>query len=187
MSDAPLTFVTLVGSLRRGSYNAALARTLPALAPDGVTITHAPSLDDIPLYDADIQEADGFPAKVQAIADAIRAADGVIFVTPEYNYSISGVLKNAIDWLSRMKDQPFADKPYAIQSASMGGGGGARAQVHLRQIMVFLKGIAFNTPEVLVGAAHTKFDDDLQLTDEPTREFVGKQLAAFTEFARRVG
>ena len=108
MSDQPLLqFVTLVGSLRKGSFNAAIARALPSLAPKGVTISALGSVGDIPLYNSDHQDQ-GFPAPVLAMAQQIVAANGVIIVTPEYNYSIPGVLKNAIDWLSRVSPQPFA-------------------------------------------------------------------------------
>src|SRR5690349_9953310 len=106
----PLTFVTLLGSLRKGSYNGIIARALPALAPEGVTIRPLGSAGDLPHYDADVQ-AQGWPAAVTAMADQIRAADGVIIVSPEYNYSMPGVLKNAIDWLSRLPEQPFRQKP----------------------------------------------------------------------------
>src|SRR5271170_707329 len=98
--DAPLHFVVMVGSLRKGSYNAAIARILPALAPDGVTISTLPSVGEFPPYNADVQ-AEGIPPVVTRTADAIRAADGLIIVTPEYNHSIPGALKNAIDWMSR--------------------------------------------------------------------------------------
>jgi chromate reductase len=95
--------------------------------------------------------ATGFPAAVTAMSDAIRAADGVIITTPEYNYSLPGALKNAIDWVSRIKDQPFGGKPVAIQSASPGPLGGGRVQYHLRTMLVFLNSIVFNTPEIFVG------------------------------------
>ena len=124
----PLKLVTLLGSLRKGSYNAAVARALPALAPDGVEVFALPSIRDLPLYDADVQ-AEGFPPAVIALAAQIRAADGVLIVTPEYNYSLPGVLKNAIDWLSRVPEQPLAGKPVAIQTASMGVIGGARCRM----------------------------------------------------------
>jgi chromate reductase, NAD(P)H dehydrogenase (quinone) len=127
-----LKVLVICGSLRKGSYNAALTRALPALAPPEMTLITAPSFAAFPFYNADVQDASGFPAPVTELAEAIRAADGVLFVTPEYNWSIPGVLKNAIDWVSRMKDQPFKDKPVAIQSASQGPLGGARMQYHLR-------------------------------------------------------
>lgn len=185
MSDRPLTFLSITGSLRRGSYNAAIARALPELAPDGIRVVAAPSLRDIPLYDADLQ-AEGFPAAVTALGEAIRAADGVVIVSPEYNYSVPGVLKNAIDWISRLPDQPFAGKPLAIQSASMGVLGGARMQYHLRQIFVFLDARILNKPEIMIGQAQNKIDADGQLTDAGTREFLGKQLAALAALARQM-
>jgi hypothetical protein len=119
-------------SLRKGSFNRALMNALPALAPADMKLTEAPSFRGFPLYDADLQ-AKGFPPDVTALAHAIRAADGIIIITPEYNYSIPGALKNAIDWVSRLPDQPFKEKPVAIQSATGGPLGGARMQYHLRQ------------------------------------------------------
>ena len=106
MSDT-LKVVTLLGSLRKGSFNGMVARTLPGIAPAGMDISALPSIGDIPLYDADMQEEEGFPQRVQDIAQQIREADGVVIVTPEYNYSVPGGLKNAIDWLSRLPDQPL--------------------------------------------------------------------------------
>lgn len=185
-STQPLKFATLVGSLRKGSYNAAIARALPALAPAGVTIEALPSIGTLPLYDADVQ-AQGFPAEVTALANAIHAADGIIIVTPEYNYSVPGVLKNAIDWVSRLKEQPFANKPVLLQSASMGVIGGARAQYHLRQIMVFLNAHVMNTPEVMVGQVQNKIDSGSgELTDAATLEFIGKQLVKFEALVRKL-
>jgi len=119
MSDT-LKVVTLLGSLRKGSFNGMVARTLPKLAPEGMAITALPSIGDIPLYDADVQQEEGFPAAVEALAEQIRQADGVVIVTPEYNYSVPGGLKNAIDWLSRLPEQPLAGKPVLIQTSSMG-------------------------------------------------------------------
>jgi NAD(P)H-dependent FMN reductase len=105
-----LTVLSICGSPRKGSYNAMVARALPALAPEGMTITPAPSFAEFPLYNADIQNSTGFPTAVTTLADAIRAADGVIFTTPEYNFTIPGGLKNALDWVSRLKEQPFVGK-----------------------------------------------------------------------------
>ncbi len=182
----PCSVVSLCGSLRKGSYNAAIARALPELAPEGMRITALQGLGEMPLYNADIQ-AQSFPAPVLAMAEAIRQADGVIFVTPEYNYSMPGVLKNGIDWLSRLPNQPFAGKPVAIQSASMGIFGGARAQYHLRQTLVFVEAIAMTRPEVMVGNAKSKISDSGELTDEATRDFIRGQLTAFAEFIARLG
>ena len=183
-SDAPLRFVTLLGSLRRASLNAAVARALPALAPPGVTIERLSAFGDFPIYDADV-EAQGLPAPVIAMAKAISAADGVIVVTPEYNYSIPGGLKNAIDWLSRVQPNPFKDKPVALQSASVGILGGARAQYHLRMTFVMLEACVFNKPEVFVSQAPQKIDASSgELTDQPTRDLIAKQLAGFAAFVR---
>jgi chromate reductase len=181
-----LNVVSICGSLRKGSFNAMLANSLPALAPEGMTIKASPPIGTMPLYNADIQ-AEGFPASVTGLGDAIRAADGVIFVTPEYNYSISGVLKNAIDWVSRLKDQPFANKPVAIQSASQGPLGGPRAQYHLRQMLVFLDAFAFNKPEIFVGSVQNKVDAAKgEINDQPTRDIIKQQLAGFAKFIERV-
>src|SRR5471032_3567383 len=111
MSTQPLKFVTLLGSLRKDSYNAMVARTLPKLAPSGVTIEALPSIGSLPLYDTDIQQEEGFPADIETIAEQIRQADGLIIVTPEYNYSVPGGLKNAIYWLSRLLNKRIAGKP----------------------------------------------------------------------------
>ncbi|ERM13861.1 hypothetical protein L585_11865 [Pantoea ananatis BRT175] len=187
MSDKPLKIVTLLGSLRRGSYNAMIARALPQLAPEGMTIDALPSIRDIPLYDADLQQEEGFPATVDALAARIREADGVIIVTPEYNYSVPGGLKNAIDWLSRVPNQPLAGKPVAIQTSSMGAIGGARCQYHLRQILVFLDAMVLNKPEFMGGAIQNKVDEQAgKVIEQGTLEHLAKQLAAFSDFIRRV-
>jgi chromate reductase len=185
MTQSPLQCVTLLGSLRHASYNAAIARALPALAPEGLAVTSLGSIGDLPLYNADLQ-AQGMPPAVLAMAEAIAKADGVIIVTPEYNYSIPGGLKNAIDWISRLPSQPLAGKPVAIQSASPGALGGARAQYHLRQTLVFLDAIVLNKPEVMVSHVASKVDaTTLELTDQPTRDFITTQLTAFATFIRR--
>jgi chromate reductase len=177
--------VVLCGSLRKHSFNAAVARSLADLAPENMTFSVVDGLESIPHYDADIQ-AEGFPANVLEIAAAIRDADGVAFVTPEYNYSIPGVLKNAIDWLSRVSPAPFAGKPVVIQTASAGVFGGVRAQYHLRQILVFLDAYPMNKPEVMVGLAQSKVSADGLLTDAATREFIRLQLVAFEVFMGKV-
>jgi chromate reductase len=176
--------ITICGSLRKASFNRMLANALPGLAPAGMTIKASPSIE-MPLYNADVQ-AEGWPPACVALADAIRAADGVIIVTPEYNYSVPGPLKNAIDWVSRVKDQPFANKPVALQSASMGPLGGARMQYHARTMLVFLDAFVFNKPEIFVGAAQTKFDDKTgALKDEATATIIKQQLEGFEKFIER--
>jgi len=187
MVGRQLDVLVICGSLRKGSYNAALARMLPALAPSGLSLRFAQSFADFPLYDADIQTASGFPAQVNAWAEAIRAADALIIVSPEYNWSIPGGLKNAIDWVSRMKDQPFKDKPVALQSAAGGILGGSRAQYHLRQCLTSIDAIVFGRPEVIVTFAPQKFDDKtLELKDATAIDLVKQQLAGFEAFVRRV-
>lgn len=183
---ADLNILVICGSLRKESYNAALARALPELAPPGMNFKSAPAYDAMPMYNSDIQQASGFPPAAEELAAAIRAADGVIIVSPEYNWTIPGALKNAIDWVSRMKEQPFKEKPVAIQSCSMGPLGGSRMQYHMRMSMTYLNAFTFGTPEVIVGAAQTKFDKDMKLTDETTRNFVQQQLAGFAKFIERV-
>lgn len=180
----PLHFVILLGSLRKASVNAAIARALPELAPEGVSIELLGSIGEFPHYDADLQEQ-GFPPEVLAMAEKVRQADGVVIVTPEYNYSVPGVLKNAIDWLSRVSPPPFAGKPVAIQTASPGQIGGARAQYHLRQSLVFLDARVLNKPEIMVSAAYAKVDPEtLLLTDASTRDHLAGQLAALASQIR---
>src|SRR6516225_5667151 len=180
--------IGICGSLRKGSYNRMLLQQLPRLAPAGMSIKEAPSFAAFPLYNADIQNSTGFPSDVTALADAIRSADGVIFCTPEYNFSLPGGLKNAIDWLSRLPNQPFAGKPIAIQSASPGPLGGGRVQYDLRRVMVFLDALTLNKPEIFIGSCASKFDENTgELKDETTRNFIKQQLEAFAKFVARHG
>lgn len=186
MSDS-LKIVTLLGSLRTGSFNAIVARTLPKIAPAGMSVEALPSIKDIPLYDADMQQEEGFPQTVEAIAEQIRSADGVIIVTPEYNYSVPGGLKNAIDWLSRLPEQPLAGKPVLIQTSSMGAIGGARCQYHLRQILVFLDAMVMNKPEFMGGVIQNKVDTQTgEVVDQSTLDHLTGQLTSFGDYIRRV-
>ncbi|NQV98310.1 MAG: NAD(P)H-dependent oxidoreductase [Rhodospirillales bacterium] len=181
-----MKILTICGSLRHRSFNRAICNTLPALGPDGCTLENAPSFAAFPVYNADFQESNGVPAEVTALAEAIRRADGVVIVSPEYNYSVPGGLKNALDWISRVPDQPFIGKPVALQSAAIGMLGGARMQYHLRQILVFLDARVFNKPEVFVNFAKTKVDTEGELlVDESAREAIRSQLAAFADQIRR--
>ena len=156
---ADLNVLTICGSLRKGSYNAIVQRALPSLAPEGMTIKAAPSFAEFPLYNADVQDASGFPAAVNTLADAIRAADGVIIVSPEYNFSIPGGLKNAIDWVSRLPNQPFARQTDRIAVSVTGPLGGGRVQYDLRRAMVFLDAFTLNKPEIFIGNCASKLDE----------------------------
>ena len=186
MADQQLDVLVICGSLRKGSYNAALARTLPGLAPAGMKLRSAPSFEKLPIYNFDLQQSGGFPAEANAWADAVRSADGVIVVSPEYNWSIPGGLKNAIDWVSRMKEQPFKDKPVALQSAAGGILGGSRMQYHLRQSLLSIDALLFGKPEVIITFAAQKFDEKtLELKDQTAIDLVKQQLAGFEKFIRR--
>lgn len=179
-----LTVITLCGSVRKDSYNAALVRTLSTLASGEFAFRDGPSVADVPIYDNDLERISGFPSVITTLAGDIREADGVIIVSPEYNYSIPGGLKNLLDWVSRIPNQPFAKKPVMIQSVSAGAVGGTRMQHHLRQVMVFLNAHVLARPEVMIGPAAQRFDEGGLLIDKATREMVRAQVDAFSEFIR---
>ena len=182
--QASVNILGIAGSLRRGSFNAATLRTAQELAPDGMRMEIF-DIAPIPPYNEDVRQQ-GFPPPVEALRAKIKAADGLLIVTPEYNYSIPGVLKNAIDWASRPPEQPFDGKPIGIMGASGGALGTARAQYHLRQCFVFLNGLVMNRPEVMIPAAQNKFDADGKLTDQQTRDFLAAHLAAFKAWVLRM-
>lgn len=170
--------VTLCGSLRQSSFNQSLLGALPALAPADWTFQSLAGLGDMPLYNQDIEEHDGFPGPVQRMAEAIRSADGLVIATPEYNYGPPGVLKNAIDWLSRVEDQPFEGKPVSLMSASPSPMGGIRGQMGLRPVFVALKALVTARPEVAVASAHERFRDGA-LAHEQTEGVISDHLAMF--------
>lgn len=176
--------LALSGSLRKKSFNSALLREAQKVAPAGMTIEIG-DYSAFPLYNEDVREQ-GFPPAVQKLRDQIKAADALLFSVAEYNFSVSGVLKNAIDWASRPPDQPFDQKPYAVIGAAGGPIGTGRAQYHLRQMMVFLNSFALNKPEVFVGAAHTKFDADGNLTDPVAKDLLGQLLKNLVTWTDRV-
>jgi chromate reductase len=188
MAEKQLSVFSICGSLRKGSFNRMVMNAAPGLAPASMAIKEAPPFTEFPLYNFDIQNSAGFPPPVNTLADAIRAADGVLFVTPEYNFSLPGGLKNAIDWVSRLPNQPFAGKPIAIQSASPGPLGGGRVQYDLRRMMVFLDALTLNKPEIFIGNCASKVDEKSgELKDETTRNFIKQQLEAFARFIERHG
>jgi len=172
------------GSLRKGSLNTAALRAAVDLAPAGMTIETF-DISPIPLYNEDVKEQ-GFPEPVQRLREGIRAADALLLVTPEYNYSIPGVMKNAIDWASRPPEQPFAEKPIAIMGASPGALGTSRAQYHLRQCFVFLNAPVLLRPEVMISQANQKFDASGKLTDETTAKFIGDLLSGLADLTLRL-
>ena len=175
----------IAGSLRRESYNRSALRAAAQLAPEGTTVEIF-ELDGIPGFNQD--EEQNPPTKVAELKRKIREADAILFVTPEYNYSVPGVLKNAIDWASRpYGDNAWNGKPAAIMGASIGNIGTARAQYHLRQMMVFLNMFAVNQPEVMIGNAADRFDESGNLTDEATEEYIRKLLQSLVDWTRRIG
>ena len=169
MSES-IKLVAFCGSLRQGSFNRMALQAFIERLPAGVS-AQTIEIGDWPLYNFDIQ-SQGFPDKVLAAQKAMLEADGVVLASPEYNYGPSGVLKNAIDWLSRTTPQPFAAKPIALFGASGGVLGTARAQYQLRQTLIFLDGRPVNKPEVMIGQAQTRFADG-KLTDEATGKLLG--------------
>ena len=179
-----ITILGIAGSLRKESYNRAALRAAQQLAPEGTSVEIF-EINDIPGFSQDDEQNP--PAKVTELKAKIRAADAILFVTPEYNYSIPGVLKNAIDWASRpYGDSAWDGKPVAVMGASIGVLGTARAQYHLRQMFVFLNMHAVNQPEVMIGNAAKRFDEQGNLTDETTKKLIGQLLQNLAVWTRQL-
>ena len=180
----PLTILGIAGSLRRDSFNRGLLRAAQELAPEGMSIGTFDLLG-IPPYNFDEEAV--LPASVAELKARIRAADAVLIATPEYNYSVPGVLKNAIDWASRpFGDSAWEAKPVALMGTSVSTVGTARAQQHLRQTLTSLNCHTLTRPEVLIGVAAQKFDAAGNLTDPKAREMVGRLLAALVAWTRKL-
>jgi chromate reductase len=180
----PFVILGIAGSLRGKSFNRHALRAAQSLAPEGAKVEIA-DIDGLPGFNQD-DEANP-PAKVVELKKQIRAADAILFVTPEYNYSVPGVLKNAIDWASRpYGDSAWQGKPAAVMGASVGTFGTARAQYHLRQTFVFLNMPAVHQPEVMIASAHKHFDDQGNLTDETAKKLIGQLLEALVKLARQL-
>ena len=175
----------ICGSLRQGSYNAMALRAAQKLAPAGMEISIA-DISRIPMYNDDVRAA-GEPAEVSALKAQLRATDAVLIVTPEYNFSIPGVLKNTLDWMSRPPEPPFDGKVVAIMGASPGPVGTARVQYDLRKVLVFMNSFTVNKPEVFISFAQNKFNAQGELTDEATTKFVGDLLVSLQNLKKRVG
>jgi chromate reductase len=184
MTSRIVNVAGLCGSLRAGSLN----RMALALAGDSMPPELTLDVVDwsgIPPFDADIL-AGGMPVEVVALRERIRAADAVLIATPEYNFSIPGMFKNALDWISRGDEQPIRRKPVAILSAAPGPVGGARVQYDLRKVLLFMDAMVLAKPEVFIGDAASKFSPDGQCTDDLTRAFVARQMNAFAAWIREV-
>lgn len=183
--ERELTILGISGSLREGSYNTATLRAAQELCPPGARIEVFTELGAIPAFNQDLEN--DAPAAVCLLKRQVREADAILFVTPEYNYSVPGVLKNAIDWASRpYGDNAWSGKPAAIMGASVGMIGSARAQYHLRQMFVFLDMYAVNQPEVMIPMAADRFDDLGDLTDETSRKLIRGLLENLVEMTNRL-
>jgi chromate reductase len=179
-----LKILGISGSLRAGSYNTSALRATQELCPEDATV-EIYDINGFPAFNQDLDQQP--PAKVTEFKAAIRAADAIIISSPEYNYSVPGHLKNAIDWASRpYGDSAWDGKPALIMGASGGAIGTARMQYHLRQIMVFLNMHPLNRPEVMIGNAQDKIDANGTLTDEATREYLKQALEALVHWTRRL-
>jgi chromate reductase len=180
----PVKILGLAGSLRRASYNRAALRAAQSLVPKDATLETI-ELDGIPGFNQDDEKSP--PPRVAELKTRVRAADAILIVTPEYNYSVPGVLKNAIDWASRpYGDSAWTGKPVAVMGASVGTLGTARAQYHLRQTFVFLDMYPVNKPEVMIANAAQRFDEQGNLTDEKARELIGQLLESLVAWTRRL-
>jgi chromate reductase len=181
---ADLKILGIPGSLRQASFNRFALKTAQSLVPAGATLELF-DLEGIPPYNQDLEKQP--PAKVVDLKARVRAADAILFSTPEYNFSIPGVLKNAIDWASRpYGDSAWQGKPVAVMGASVGTLGTARAQYHLRQCFIFLNMYPVNQPEVLIGQAAQRFNDRGELTDETSKELIRKLLAELVAWTKRL-
>jgi chromate reductase len=180
---ADLKILGICGSLRKASFNMAALRACSELLPPGMALTIT-SISDIPMYNQDVFDA-GMPEPVKRIRGEIAAADGVLFASPEYNFSVSAPLKNVIDWASRPPNQVFQDKPVAMFSCTPGPVGGARVQYDLRRILSQLWAYPLPRPEVFIGNAPSKFTDG-KLTDETTRKFLSDLLVGFKAWIERM-
>ena len=182
--EEKIRILGIAGSLRKGSYNRAALGAAVELAPANASVETF-DLAGIPLFNQD--EEKNPPERVALFKGRIRAADAILFVTPEYNYSVPGVLKNAIDWASRpYGDNAWDSKPAAVMGASIGSLGTARAQYHLRQIFVFLNMHPVNQPEVMISSAAKRFDSQGNLTDPDTREFIRRLLESLVLWTKRL-
>ena len=181
---ADLKVLGISGSLRKGSFNTAALKACAELMPAGMAMTLA-RIDDLPLFNQDVFDA-GMPESAKRFRAELTAADGVLIASPEYNFSLSAALKNAIDWASRPPNQSWQDKPIAVFSVSQGPMGGARVQYDLRRILGQLWGHVLPRPEVFIGNAASKFDAQGRITDEATRKFLTELVVGLKTWIQRM-
>ncbi|MGH8680555.1 MAG: NADPH-dependent FMN reductase [Burkholderiales bacterium] len=184
MADTDLKVLGICGSLRKKSFNMAALRAAGDLLPPGMSL-HITSIADLPMFNQDVFDA-GLPDPVKRFRAEVAQADGVLISSPEYNFSVTAPLKNAIDWASRAPDQVWQDKPIAIFSTTPGPVGGARVQYDLRRILGQIWGHVLPRPEVFIGNCASKFDADLRLTDETTKKFLTDLLVGFKAWIIRM-
>ena len=182
-NQAPLNILGLSGSLRKGSYNTSLLRAAAELLPPGMVLDTF-DLSLLPIFNADHEKP--FPAAVEEFRIRVAEADALLIACPEYNSSLTGALKNAIDWASRSPQSPLNRKPVAVMGASTGNFGTVRAQLHLRQILTHVGALTVPKPEVLIARADKAFDADGRLTDEAARGFLRDLLTALADWTRQV-
>jgi chromate reductase len=178
-----MKIIGICGSAREKSYNAMAMRLVGTMLPADVTLEFA-RIDDFPMYNQDLQDK-GFPAAVERVAEQVRAANAVLFGTPEHNWSIPALLKNGIDWVARVKNQPFAGKPMAVLGATIGTFGTARSQLHLRDIMIPLDGRMMNRPPVMIPQAQNKFDAEGKVSDQLTVDTLKAFATALADWAKK--
>jgi chromate reductase len=179
----PLLVLGISGSLRKASYNTALLHAAVDLMPQDMMLDIF-DLSQLPMFNQDFEKP--FPEAVVAFRDKLAKADAILIAAPEYNSSITGALKNALDWASRSPQQPLLGKPAAIMGASTGNFGTLRAQLHLRQILTHVGALPLGKPEVLVARAEQAFDADGKLVDETARGFLRDLLVALAKWSERV-
>ena len=183
MNDSTIRIGGICGSLRKGSYNLMLLRAAADLMPEDVQYEEIP-IGDLPLYNQDL-DGDRPPEAVQVFRERVKRTDGLLFAVPEYNYSLTGALKNALDWASRpVAESGLFDKPAAIMGASQGTFGTVRAQLHFRHVAVFTNMHLVNKPEVLVRDPQAKFSPDGRLQDEDTRKLVSQLVTELVRWTK---
>ncbi len=181
---ADFKILAVSGSLRKGSYNSAALRAAQEVAPAGVTIEIA-DISDIPMYNDDVRSA-GLPASCQRLRAQMAAADAVLFAVPEYNYAVASPLKNAFDWVSRPPDQPLNMKAVGLISASGGPLGGVRAQYAMRHMLIATNSFCVNNPQVVIGAAQTKFDENGKFNDQMGRDLIKQLIESLVKLAKQL-